>query len=58
VSWRALYWGCVVMLVITLALMVVSLLLGNWLTAAANAATSVAFVSIIYVARTNVRSGK
>jgi uncharacterized protein YqfA (UPF0365 family) len=54
-SWRAIYRGCVVMLAVTFTLMVA---LGLWLTALANACTSVAFASLIYVAKTNTRSGE
>jgi hypothetical protein len=57
-SWRAIYRGCVVMLAVTFTLMVISIALGLWLTALANACTSVAFASLIYVAKTNTRSGE
>jgi hypothetical protein len=36
----------------------ISIALGLWLTALANACTSVAFASLIYVAKTNTRSGE
>jgi hypothetical protein len=58
VSWRALYWGSVVMLAVTFTLMVISIALGLWLTALTTACTSVAFASLIYVAKTNDRSGE
>lgn len=53
-SWTALYWMSVVLLLIMLTLMVIAFASGLWLTGVANMGAAVAFMGLILVAKANL----